>query len=98
MAGDSVSLPTNVAHSDTVSRTQQSQATNQQAQEKFAKKLAESSDDDVALLKNLSETERAQLRRRKREDERRHEREQQRAKARQKAPDDPRGGRIDVKV
>jgi hypothetical protein len=67
MAGDSVSLPTNIVHADTVSRIQQSAATDQQAEEKFAKKLRENSEDDTALLKNLSETERLTFRRRREE-------------------------------
>ncbi|HKK71588.1 MAG TPA: hypothetical protein VKA86_10250 [Candidatus Krumholzibacteria bacterium] len=98
MAGDSVSLPTNVAHSDTVSRIQQGQATDQQAGEKLAKKLAEPGDDDAALLKNLSETERARLRKERREERRKQQRQQKRDAARERPDDDPRGGSIDVKV
>jgi hypothetical protein len=98
MAGDSVSLPTNVAHSDTVSRIQQGQATDQQAGEKLAKKLAEPGDDDAALLKNLSETERARLRKQRREERRKQERQRKRDEARDGPDDDARGGRIDVKV
>lgn len=95
--GDSVSLPTNVVHSDTVSRIQQSQTTDQQAEEKFAKKLKEQSDNDPALMKNISETERARLRKRREDEESRRKREDKRQE--HKGPDsEGRGGRVDLKV
>lgn len=97
MAGDSVSLPTNVAHVDTVSRIQQTQATDQQAADKMARKAAEDGDHDDALLKTLSETERARLRKQKREDRRRRDRERKRSAARRRADKGP-GRHVDLKV
>ncbi len=95
--GDSVSLPTNVAQSDTVSRIQQGQQTNQDAQEKFANKLREQSDTDPTLMKNVGETEKARLRKQREDEESRKRRERERH--RRKGPDvEGRGGRIDVKV
>lgn len=97
MAGDSVSLPTNVAHADTVSRIQQSQATDQQANDKLAKKTAENSDDESALLKTVAETERARLRKERRDERRRRRREQKRRLARRTGKSDT-GNNVDLKV
>lgn len=96
MSGDSVSIPTNVVHSDTVSRVQQAQVTDNEAQEKFAKKLREQSDDEEALTKNVSETQRQRLKRKREDEESRQRREQQRQKGKPDAQG--RGGKIDLKV
>ena len=96
MSGDSVSLPTNVIHSDTVSRIQQGQVTDTQAQEKLAKKLREESDDEHALAKDVAETERAELKRRRRDQDSRERRARQRQQGKPDA--EGRGGKIDVKV
>lgn len=96
MSGDSVSLPTNVIHSDTISRIQQGQTTDTQAKEKLAQKLREATEDEHALAKNVSETERARLQRKRRDQESRERRERQRQEGRPDAQG--RGGKIDLKV
>lgn len=96
--GDSVSLPTNVAHSDTVSRIQQGSKTDENAEQKFAKKLRDRSDQDETTTKNISETEKLLLKRRRREEESRRRREDAREEARKKSRDDGRGGNVDLKV
>ena len=98
--GDSVSLPTNVSQVDTISRIQQSQQTDKQAEEKFSKALREQSDDDQALTKNISETQRSRLERRRRDEESRKRREEQRRESKESPEGDAegRGQRIDVKV
>jgi hypothetical protein len=96
--GDSVSIPTNVAQSDTISRIQQSAKTDEQAEEKFAKKLREKSDHDEVGIKNIAEAERVRMKKQRRDQESRKRREQAREKARKQTATDGRGGHIDLKV
>lgn len=96
--GDSVSLPTNVAQSDTISRIQQSAKTDEQAEAKFAKKLREQSDHEEVGVKNIAEAERVRMRKQRRDEESRKRREDAREKARKKSRADGRGTNIDLKV
>lgn len=96
MSGDSVSLPTNVIHSDTVSRIQQGQVTDAQAQEKQAKKLQENPDDQRVVANSVSEADRARLKRKRRDQESRERREKQRKTGQPDAQG--RGSMVDLKV
>lgn len=96
MSGDGVSLPTNVIHSDTISRIQQGQATDVQTQEKLAKKLQEKPDGERLVAESVAKAERARLKRKRRDEESRERREQQRQQGRPDAQG--RGGKIDLKV
>ncbi len=96
--GDSVSLPTNVAQSDTISRMQQSAKTDEQAEAKFAKKLREHSDSEEVATKNIAEAERVRLKRQRREEQSRKRREEARERAKKKGDTDGRGSHVDLKV
>ena len=96
--GDSVSLPTSVSQSDTISRIQQSAKTDEQAEDKFAKKLHEQSDQDEVAVKNIADAERARMKKQRRDQESRKRREMARERLRRKQSADGRGTRIDLKV
>lgn len=89
--GDGLSIQTTLAQTDAVSRVQQGQQVQANADEQFGRKLRAAQDPEEAVLRDVGETERAAIRERerRRQEDARRRRNQPAVPARTAAPAAP---------